>query len=63
MNLRRPDKTTLGHYWIRTTPVEGYPLLLVGMWLESGYRPGRPAAEVHLFLDNLAMDMGGSSSF
>jgi hypothetical protein len=57
------DLQIAGNKLIRTIPVDGYPLLLVGMWLESGYRPGRPPAEVHLFLDNLAMDMGGSSSF
>jgi len=56
------DLQIAGNKLIRTIPVEGYPLLLVGMWLESGYRPGRPAAEVHHFLDNVAMQMGGSLS-
>jgi len=57
------DLQIAGNKLIRTIPVEGYPLLLVGMWVESGYRPGTPAAEVHHFLDNVARQMGGSSAF
>lgn len=57
------DFQIAGNKLIRTVPVEGYPLLLVGMWLESGYRPGAPAAAVHHLLDTVAMEMGGSSSF
>lgn len=56
------DLQIAGNKLIRSIPVEGYPLLLVGIWLESGYRPGTPAAEVHYFLDNVAMEMGGTSS-
>jgi hypothetical protein len=56
------DFQIAGNKLIRTSPVDGYPLLLVGMWLESGYRPGESAAAVHHFLDTVAMDMGGMSS-
>ena len=54
------DMQIAGNKLIRSTPADGYPLLLVGMWLESGYRPGRAAAEVHYFLNNAAIEMGGS---
>lgn len=55
------DLQIAGNKMIRTIPAEGYPLLLVGMWLESGYRPGTSAAEVYKFLDSVAMQMGGTS--
>ncbi len=56
------DFQIAGNKLIRTSPTEGYPLLLVGMWLESGYRPGEAAAVVHHFLDSVAMEMGGTSA-
>lgn len=55
------DFQIAGNKLIRTSPVEGYPLLLVGMWLESGYRPGESAGAVYHFLNTVAMEMGGSS--
>jgi len=53
------DFQVAGNKLRRTVPVEGYPLLLVGMWLESGYRPGMDAAAVHKFLDDIATEVGG----
>lgn len=35
----------------KASPVDGYPLLMVGLWLESGYRPGIDAATVNEYLD------------
>ena len=34
----------------KSAPIEGYPLLLVGLWLETYYRPGVDAYEVHDYL-------------
>lgn len=43
-----------------STPTEGYPLLLVGIWLECACRPGIDAATVHQYLDDLAVSNGGT---
>ena len=34
----------------KSSPLEGYPLLLVGLWLETYYRPGVDAYEVYDYL-------------
>jgi len=54
--------TVAGNRLKKTAPVEGYPLLLTGLWLESRYRPGPDAAEVQSYLDELAQQQGGSVS-
>lgn len=56
------DYQRAGNKLMRTAPIEGLPLLLVGMWLESRRRPGAAAEEVQDFLDSLAINLGGSSS-
>ena len=55
------DLQVAGNRLLKTAPLEGYPLLLVGMWLESGRRPGAEAYTVHNFLDEVATEMGGST--
>ena len=54
------DLQVAGNRLLKSAPLEGYPLLLVGMWLESGRRPGAEAYTVHNFLDEVATEMGGS---
>lgn len=55
------DLQLAGNRLLKTAPLEGYPLLLAGLWLESGRRPGPQAYTVHKFLDEVAAEMGGSS--
>ncbi len=54
------DFTVAGNRLKRAAPLDGYPLLLTGMWLESRYRPGEDAASVHKYLNALALEHGGS---
>jgi len=54
------DYQKAGNKLKRTSPAEGLPLLLLGLWLESSARPGPDAANVFLMLDNLAIQNGGS---
>lgn len=56
------DLTVAGNKLKKTTPLDGYPLLLTGMWLESRYRPGQNSAIVHETLDNLALEHGGTAA-
>lgn len=54
------DFQVAGNKLKKAAPIEGYPLLLVGMWLESANRPGIDAARVHSHLDDMATQNGGS---
>ena len=54
------DFQVAGNKLKEASPIEGYPLLLVGMWLESANRPGIHAEALHDHLDNLATMNGGS---
>jgi hypothetical protein len=55
------DLQRAGNKLKKTSPLEGYPLLLAGVWLESKYRPGQAAVTAHEFLEDIALSFGGTA--